>query len=390
MSAISPRAIKHGAHDLLFRTVHGHALIYNMCWEDPRIDRQLLMLDSRSRVVMLTSAGCNALDYLLDQPAEIHAVDVNPRQNALLQLKLALIEHADFEQLFALFGQGSDGDFRSIYRGVRDRLPDYARSFWDERIRFFANTSRRGSFYYYGTSGAVAWVVTRYLLRNPRLAETLFALLDATSLAEQQRLHQQLEPLTWNRFVNWLISQPLLLTLLGVPRPQIRLLERQYPDGLAGYVRTQLRHVLTEVAIHDNYFWRAYITGRYRADCCPNYLKAVNFPRLKEHCQRIHTHDCTVSQFLLRHPGQYSHFILLDHQDWLAWHRPEALAQEWRLILANATAGTRVLMRSAGLVLDFLPAWVQQRLRFFPDLTRLLHGQDRVGTYGSVHLAELL
>ena len=39
---------------------------------------------------MLTSAGCNALDYLLDGPAEIHAVDVNFRQNALLELKAAV------------------------------------------------------------------------------------------------------------------------------------------------------------------------------------------------------------------------------------------------------------------------------------------------------------
>jgi len=35
----------------------------------------------------LTSAGCNVLEYLLDSPAEIHAVDVNPRQNALLHLQ---------------------------------------------------------------------------------------------------------------------------------------------------------------------------------------------------------------------------------------------------------------------------------------------------------------
>jgi S-adenosylmethionine-diacylglycerol 3-amino-3-carboxypropyl transferase len=58
------------AHDLLFKTIHQRYLIYNMCWEDPRIDRQLLGLDQHSKVVVLTSAGCNALDYLLDAPAE--------------------------------------------------------------------------------------------------------------------------------------------------------------------------------------------------------------------------------------------------------------------------------------------------------------------------------
>jgi S-adenosylmethionine-diacylgycerolhomoserine-N-methlytransferase len=48
-------------------------------------------LDRHSSVVMITSAGCNALDYLLDDPARIHAIDVNFRQNALLELKQTLI-----------------------------------------------------------------------------------------------------------------------------------------------------------------------------------------------------------------------------------------------------------------------------------------------------------
>src|SRR5262245_58858156 len=86
--------------DLIFHHVHGGQLIYNTSWEDPRIDRQLLKLDSTSRVVVITSAGCNVLDYLLDDPAEIHAVDVNYRQNALLELKLAMIRRQSFSDLF--------------------------------------------------------------------------------------------------------------------------------------------------------------------------------------------------------------------------------------------------------------------------------------------------
>jgi S-adenosylmethionine-diacylglycerol 3-amino-3-carboxypropyl transferase len=49
-----------------FALIHGNRLIYNTCWEDPRIDRQLLNLSPESEVVAITSAGCNVLDYLLD------------------------------------------------------------------------------------------------------------------------------------------------------------------------------------------------------------------------------------------------------------------------------------------------------------------------------------
>ena len=72
-----------------FQWVHGRNLVYNTCWEDPRIDREALELGPDHAVLVITSAGCNALDYALQEPRVVHCVDVNPRQNALLQLKLA-------------------------------------------------------------------------------------------------------------------------------------------------------------------------------------------------------------------------------------------------------------------------------------------------------------
>ena len=58
--------------DWIFRQVHTKNLVYNTCWEDPRCDRKLLQFNEDSEVVMITSAGCNALAYLLDDPAAIH------------------------------------------------------------------------------------------------------------------------------------------------------------------------------------------------------------------------------------------------------------------------------------------------------------------------------
>ena len=46
-------------------------------------------------------------------------------------------------------------------------------------------------------------------------------------------------------------------------------------------------------------------------------------------------------------------------------------------------------MRSAGLDLSFVPERVRARLRFFPERTEPLHLTDRVGTYGSLHFAEV-
>ena len=389
-NVLRPSALKHKAHDLVFNSVHQRNLIYNMCWEDPRIDRALLQLDAHSRVVVLTSAGCNTLDYLLDSPAEVHAVDMNPRQNALLHLKLALIKQQRFEDLFAMFGHGSHIAFQQVYRDLRPELPDYAQAFWDQKIGYFNHTSKRRSFYYYGTAGMVAWVLSRYLLMRRGLSQQLFDLLDAQDLVQQRQIYATLEPQLWGRFVAWLVRQPMTLAMVGVPRPQIRMINNRHPGGISGFVADKLKHVLTEVLIRDNYFWRAYLTGSYTPNCCPNYLRAKHFDRLYINRDRVHIHTATISNFLQQNPGQYSHFVLLDHQDWLAAHKPEALAEEWRLIFQNSRPGSRILLRSASLDASFLPNWVQRSLRFLPEHSEPWHRQDRVGTYGSLHYAQVL
>ncbi len=383
--------IRNAGHDRFFNTVHGSRLIYNTCWEDPRIDRELLALDGDSRVVVITSAGCNVLDYLMDGPAEIHAVDVNPRQNALLQLKLALIAAGDYNDFFEVFGRGRHDDFQALYRRLADRLPPEAREFWGDKAGYFNQRGLKKSFYYHGTTGMAAWLFLKYLyLTRPRLRSLIFDLVDAQSLDRQRQIYDEIEGRLWGGVSLWLVRQPALMALLGVPRPQIRLIQTEYPGGLSQFVRDKMRHVFTEVVMADNYFWRVYITGEYTAGCCPNYLRPDNFAHLHARVDRVHTYTGTLSAFLGERRGAYTHFVLLDHQDWLAWHAPAALKEEWDLILENSRPGARILMRSAGFRLDFIPRSIASALRFRPDLTERLHPTDRVGTYGSLHFAEVV
>jgi S-adenosylmethionine-diacylglycerol 3-amino-3-carboxypropyl transferase len=385
------RSFVSAAHDMLFRSIHDSQLIYNCTWEDPLVDRALLRLDAQSKVVMITSAGCNALDYLLESPAEIHCVDMNHRQNALLHLKQALISKGKFQDLFACFGNGRTNHYKAIYLGVRDSLPERSIKFWDKNIQMFDPYSRRESFYYHGAAGYAAWMLHRAMVGNrPEVEAKLFRLLNSENCDEQKTLYKEIEPLVWTSLARWIVQKPALMALLGVPRSQLDLIQNGYPGGLLAYVMDKLRHTLTEVPTKTNYFWRVYLTGSYTSGCSPRYLKRVHQQLLMQNMNRIHTYDCTVSAFLQQNPGAYSHFVLLDHQDWLAQHDTTALREEWELIFANAAPGAVVLMRSAADSVDFIPEDIRARLQFMPEnYLRTVHLVDRVGTYGSVHCATI-
>ncbi|MCB9288777.1 MAG: BtaA family protein [Lewinellaceae bacterium] len=375
------------ARDWLFRQVHRKNLVYNTCWEDPRCDRKLLNLDSRSEVVMITSAGCNALDYLLDHPAHIYCVDLNPRQNALLQLKLSVFNNASFGDLFHLFGKGNHPQAAELYREqLRQGLSAFAREFWDSRLRYFSNNGVRKTFYHYGTAGAFAWMASRYLKANRPLYRQVEQLFEAGCLGRQADIYYQIERRILNPLVEWAVNRHLTMCLLGVPRSQQQLFVTRYNEGALGFIRECFRKVFTQLPLHDNYFWWLYFKGTYSENCCPSYLERRNFDTIREVSGRAGIYTGTISNFLKENPGHYSHFVLLDHQDWLAANDLPALEEEWRLILENSRPGARILLRSAAKEVDFFPGFVKEAVVFEKENTALVHREDRVGTYASVYL----
>lgn len=385
MSVALKRKPKAKAQDWLFKKVHTKNLVYNTCWEDPRCDRALMNLNEDSKVVMITSAGCNALDYLLDKPSEIHCIDMNYRQNSLLQLKKAAIDSGSFDLLFQLFGKGLCRTIKNTYPKIlRPKLPEYAQEYWDKHKNYFNGRGMRRSFYYQGTAGTFAWLTERYL-KVHKSHGTVLQLVNAENLDKQRHLYYRVEDKITNVVLEWLLDRHITMSLLGVPRSQRELFATKYENGALGFIQECLRKVFTELSIQDNYFWRLYMTGEYTMDCCPNYLKRENFETLHEHHERVQTYTTTISQFLKDNPGKYSHYVLLDHQDWLAANDVPALEEEWRLILENSQSGTKILLRSAAFKADFIPSFVRERIEFETEETKKQHFLDRVGTYASVY-----
>ncbi len=389
-TAYPPRRKTEVLKDWLFEKVHGNKLVYNTCWEDPRCDRAMMDIDQDSDIVMITSAGDNALAYLLDGPERVNCIDVNPRQNALLELKLAGLKSLEWAGFFELFGDGRQADFATNYAlHLRPRLKKAAQEYWDKQQRYFKPSGARAGLYFHGSSGLFAWCAGRLLALDGALRRDINMLLNSTTLAEQHARYYDLEPRLLKRLVGGDLRQKVSLSLVGVPASQRAFMLEEY-GGCYNYVRDAFRHIFTELPIQENYFYRLYLHGKYTPGCCPAYLEEGNFASLRQRADRIEMHTTTMADFLKHHPKPYSHFVLLDHQDWLAANAPAALTEEWQLIMANSRPGTRILLRSATSRPETVPEFVRQRCRFRNDLTAPQAKLDRVGTYAGVFLLEVL
>ncbi|MFO0013535.1 MAG: DUF3419 family protein [Planctomycetota bacterium] len=383
----------------VFHAVHRNNLVYAACWEDPRVDRAALKIGHDDRVVVITSAGCNALEYLLDEPEHVYAVDVNFRQNAVLELKLAGIRSLDHATFFQWFGRGFHADAKRLYReSLRPALPEAYRTYWDRSVHLF--TSKRRPFYFKGSSGTFAWTMNLYIKHIARLYEPLLRMLNAGSIREQWKIYEtELREKFWKPYVKWGLANPGLLAISGVPRPQV-MLARRSQETISEHMQRCTEYCVTQQLLNENYFWRVYLTGEFTPECCPEYLKPEAFARLKDGLiERITTHTESVTDFLERNEAPISRFALLDHFDWFYGNGENELAREWEAILNRCTRDVRILWRSMGKDVDFVNQCkvryqdkevpVGHLIAYDDCLADALFARERTRTYQSLRIATL-
>lgn len=367
----------------LFSYIHSNFLIYNICWEDPEIDRELLHLSNEDDVLMITSAGCNALTYLIDNPSSITCVDMNPFQNALLELKIAAFKATDHNTVFMLFGKGRHPNIKDLYYStLRKHLSISAATIWDHHLYYFEPGN---GLYWNGTSGWFARLMQYYFQLHPDLHAAIKSMFKVDNLNDQIQLFNQIRTKLWTSFSRWLMNQDAAHALLGVPRVQKQMIQRKYDDQVSDFIDQCFQNVFKNLPAWDNYFWRVYVFGEFTRTCCPSYLKAEYFDNIQQRIERISIQTGTLTEALNISDKTFSACILLDHQDWMYEHNQMALEDEWNQLL-KLPPGSRYLLRSAGHDRSFIPSFVDEHMIWYDNITTRYHQFDRVGTYGSTHL----
>ena len=387
----SPIASATGLLERLF-TLWFARLVYTQIWEDPRVDREALALTPESRVVAIASAGCNALAYLVDDPASIDVVDLNPAHLALTRLKLAATRHLpDHDALVRFLGAADQPGNEPLYRThVAPHLDAATRSFWETRrllagprISLFA----RGLHRHGATNrfiGILHWLCHRLGVRP----ETI---LEAATIEDQRRVFaKEMAPIFETALARMLCRLPVAFYSLGIPPAQYDALLRESDGSIVDVWRSRLERLATGFPISDNPFaWTAFGRGYDHANlrAMPEFLEPARYETIRARTSRIHTHLGSMTAFLAAAPAaSFDRFVLLDAQDWMT---PDQLQLLWRQLWRTARQGTRVIFRTAAApspLESALPPDLRKPWRYDVETSRRLHAQDRSAIYGGFHL----
>ncbi len=355
-----------------------HGIVFHMSWEDPEMDRQALDLTPDDSVVSISSGGCNPLNFLCQNPRRLICVDGNPAQNAILELKLAAIRSLDYQTFFDIFAARRPSVVCRVYRPrLRPQLSARSAAFWDENLWMVA----RG-LYNFGRLGLFCRILRRYLALlgiGPNLIEDFF---QRHTLREQTDLYRtRVAPRLWGPWSRQFVMFRPLLYLCGVHPQQYRLVNGRH--DMYEYVKERVEYLLTQVPVRDNYFLSQAVSGRFRGQHVPPYLRPENFQTLRQNLDRVLIVNGWLGPFLdTLPPDLITKFNLLDIFDWMS---PAMFEATLRSVLRAARVGARLIYRSGSYQLDPPPA-ILPHLERHDDLARRLLATDRSGTYGSFYV----
>lgn len=387
-----PAATRRGALERLF-TLMFQGFVYNQIWEDPDVDLEALELEPHHRMITIASGGCNVLNYLAADPAQIVAVDLNPNHVALTRLKLSALENLPtYEEFFRFFGRANDKANREAYDDfLSERLDATTRRYWEKhiplhgrRINMFAR-----NLYRYGLLGRFIGVLHAMARLHGKRLE---GILSARTAAEQRSAFEQtIAPLFDYKSVKLLSKSPISLYALGIPPAQYDELVSANNGNAIAALRERVERLACDFPIRDNYFaWQAFGRGYdvENREAIPAYLRRDIYDVIRTRTDRVAVHHASLTDFLSQQPAQSIHrYVLLDAQDWM---NPNQLSSLWAEIDRTAdTRDARVIFRTAGadsplqrkLKPELLAPWI-----YLEKESRAFHAQDRSSIYGGFHV----
>ncbi|PYH47485.1 class I SAM-dependent methyltransferase [Aspergillus saccharolyticus JOP 1030-1] len=358
-------------NDLLPKhTQFGHEYIYAFNWEDPRVDHKLLDIQRDDVILAITSAGDNILDYLQKSPRRVHAVDLNPNQNHLLELKVASFIALGYRDVWKIFGEGKHSDFRRLLiEKLSPHLSSQAFQYWLEHTQIFTSSSGKGLYETGGSRHAIKMI--RYLFQVFGLQGQVAKLCEAQTLAEQRKIWPKIRAVLMSKPLHWAVvgTEWFAWKAAGVPRNQRNIIiddfykrnglnkEMKQAKDISGqsiweYVVDTLDPVVQDTLIsNDNYFYFLCLQGQFSRRCHPAYLTPKSHVKLSSPGAfdglRIHTDE--INEVIKRiTPKSLTIAVIMDSMDWFDATSDAASAQAQKLNQALKKGG-RILLRSASI-----------------------------------------
>ena len=350
---------------------------YALCWEDPDLLVAALRPAGLGHCLSIGSAGDNSFALLAAGAGRVTVVELNPAQIACLELRKACyltLEHHEFLQLLGL---RPSAHRESLYRKIRDTLPEIVRRFWDARPEVWsAGPAHAGKFERYFR------IFRRCIVPLAHSRREVAALFERRDRAERERFHDQVwSNRRWRAVFAVFFSRTVMGALGRDPE-----FFRYVQGSVADRILERVRHALVELDPATNPFLHMILRGDY-GPVLPAAFQEENFAPIRD---ALRNGKMVIREGALEAiaPDSLPPVDGFNLSDIFEYMGPEAMQDLLHRLLALARPGARLAYWNM-LAPRSRPEGLAARLRPLEDEARELFLRDRAFFYSRFVIEEV-
>lgn len=258
-------------------TIRNDYIRYANCWEDADVLLKGLSVDSGSKVLSIGSAGDNSLSLLADNPKLVVAVDINPVQLWLIELKKLAIQKLDYIEFKGFLGFTDSNTRLLLFDKLKDSLSENSKKYWESNRNLIES-----GLIYAGKFERYFRMFRRIILPLIHNQGRIDMLFSAKSPEEQKLFFEEI----WNNrrwrflfkffFSKWFMGRfgrdPEFLKQVNVP--------------VAESISRRAAIHLSSASCQTNYFLQFIMQGSFKSEL-PHYVREENYEKIRNNIDKI-------------------------------------------------------------------------------------------------------
>ena len=276
---------------------------YSQCWEDTEVLLESLNIQENDICFGILSAGDNVFSMLAENPEKVVALDISFPQIALAKLKKEVFNSLSYEEMLEFMGVIKSDKRVEIYDRIRENLDKEVKEYWDFNREAIENgiihTGKFEKFFKIFREKILLFV------HNRKRVEKLLE-----DKPEQERMDYYDK--CWNNF-RWKLMYKLFFSKyivgkLGRDKEFFRYAEKNISEEM----KERSRYALCELNPYENPYINYILTGNYRKDCLPYFLRKENFDKIRKNLHKVEIIQSSVEEYLDKIDYKINKFNLSD------------------------------------------------------------------------------
>ena len=276
---------------------------YSQCWEDTEVLLESLNIQENDICFGILSAGDNVFSMLAENPKKVVALDISFPQIALAKLKKEVFNSLSYEEMLEFMGVMKSDKRIEIYDRIKENLDKEVKEYWD-----FNKEAIQKGIIHAGKFEKFFKIFREKILPFVHSKKRIEKLLEKKSRQERIEYYDK----HWNNF-RWklmfkLFFSKYIVGKLGRDKEFFRYAEKNISEEM----KERSRYALCELNPYENPYINYILTGNYRKDCLPYFLRKENFDKIRRNLHKVEILQSSVEEYLDQIDFKINKFNLSD------------------------------------------------------------------------------